>query len=383
MSKRVRGYGLLAIALTAVSAACAAPAPEGEDAALEELEHAEGEEAPSVVTLSEAAFATAAIETLTAERVSVPRGGSDESVPGHIEFDPARTALISPRTAGRVERLTVVEGEAVEAGQDVAHILSTDFLTAQHDLAQASLRARALAGSAQAVEAADLVEAAERRLRLLGADDELIQGIVGGGDQEDFLAIAAPFAGRILTAHTLVGAAVEGGTPLFTLVDASVVDVSADVPERLLSRLSVGQRIEVTVAALPGRQWTGRVTRIKEEMDRATRTATALIRVANADNSLRAGMFATIRLGLPANPEATSEVVLPESAVVTDGEGRYVFIEMQDRTYLRQPVAVEPIPGGGGLVAVVDGLAGGETVVVRGAFTLSAELAKAGFGDEH
>jgi cobalt-zinc-cadmium efflux system membrane fusion protein len=73
--------------------------------------------------------------------------------------------------------------------------------------------------------------------------------------------------------------------------------------------------------------------------------------------------------------------VLPEEAVVTDGADRWVFVETGERTFEPRAVQVEPL--GGGEVVVRAGLAGGERVAMRGAFTLKAELAKGEFGEHH
>jgi membrane fusion protein, heavy metal efflux system len=335
-----------------------------------------------VVTLSEAAMRTAGIETAPAADRTVSGLETTAAVPGQVEFDPARVALISPRLAGRIERLTVVEGDPVRAGQAVVEILSTAFLTAQHDLIQAVRRARLLEGSADAEGAAALADAARQRLRLMGAGGPLIDSIVDEGRPRDVLPIGAPFNGRITQAHALSGAAVEAGSPIFTLADLSIVNVAASVPERSIRDVRIGQPVTVTLAAYPDRRWDGKVVRIKAELDRETRTAVALIQVANEDGSMRPGMFASIRLGnVAGSRSASSALAIPASAIVTDGEERYVFVEIGERSYERRIVDVSQIAGGDGSFAVHSGLAAGERVVIRGAFTLKAELAKATFGE--
>lgn len=344
-------------------------------------EHAEEESA--VVTLTEAAHRTAGIETAIVEERSVRMALAGGVIPGEVEFDPARVALISPRTSGRIERLLVVEGESVRAGQPVAEILSTEFLTAQQDFLHATRRADLLEGTADAEGAGALVDAAVRRLRLMGANEDLIEEVAREGRPRDLLPVAAPFAGRIAEAHALSGAGVEPGSPIFTLADISVVNVAADVPERSLPDLRVGQPVGVRLAAYPERRWSGRVARIKDELNRETRTATALIQVANGDGVMRPGMFATVELQAPAaSATATTALALPASAIVTDGAERYVFVETGERSYERHDVDVVPTADPEWLV-VRAGLTAGERVVVRGAFTLKAEQAKAAFGDHH
>lgn len=354
-------------------------------------EHAEGEEGR--VTLSEAAYRTAGIrvEAVTAEPVAA--AGAGLQVPGQVEFEPERVAVISPRTAGRIERLTAVEGDRVRAGQTVALLASREFLAAQTDLAQAARRAGVLAGSADAAGADALVDAARRRLRLLGASEGAIARVLETGEIAPALAVVAPFAGSLVEAHARAGAAVEPGTPLFTLADLSSVDVTAEVPERSIPLLRIGQRATLTLAAYPDRRFEGRVERLRDQLDPATRTVRAILHVPNPDRALRPGMFATVVLDAPAEAAlrtaAPTLLTIPESALVTDGEARYVYVETGPRTFERRAVQVEALSAPGstvpavGRVAVRSGLAAGERVAVEGAFTLESETGKAGFGHDH
>jgi len=105
-------------------------------------------------------------------------------------------------------------------------------------------------------------------------------------------------------------------------------------------------------------------------------------------------MFATVRFGIRGTvggPGIGGVVVtIPDAALVTDGDARYVFIEVSPRTFERRAVEVVSLvlPGStatsGSRVVVRRGVASGERVAVRGAFTLKSELAKAALAeDEH
>ncbi len=333
------------------------------------------------VELSEVALENAGIAVAAVETREVTAGPAGATVPGQVEFDPARVTLVSPRTSGRLERLTVVEGNQVRSGQPLAYVLSPAFLTAQSDFVHALRRAELLAGTDDEEGARSLAEAARRRLLLLGADDRVIDRLVEGREPLDLLPITAPFAGSIIEAHTLTGAAVEAGSPIFTLADLSVVNVVAEVPERSLGALRRGQTGRVELSAYPGQPLEGTVDRIAEALDPETRTARAILRVPNPRGLLRPGMFATVRLGPAADGPGETRPVVPESAVVTDGSARYVFVEVEPRAFEQRAVEVEPL--GNGYVVVMSGLEDGERVVVEGAFTLKSELAKGEFGGHH
>ena len=339
------------------------------------------------VTLSDTAMMAAGIRIDT---VKVGSAAADRSlvVPGQVQFDPRRVALVSPRVPGRVERLTVVEGDAVRSGQVVALLYSAEFVTAQTDFLQATRRAGLLAQTGDSAGAAALAEAAHRRLRLLGLTDTAIARLTAGAAPADFLPLLSPLTGAIAEAHVLPGAAVEPGSPVFRVADLSVMDVVAEVPEQSVPLVRIGQAASVTIAAYPGTNFAGEVERMSGELNPETRTVQAVVHVPNRRQQLRAGMFATVRLvGTSPGRESASVVIVPESAVVTEGERRFVFVEIGPRTFERREVGVGSLtpPGSmtpvAGRVAVQRGLAAGEKVVVEGAFTLKSELAKASLGE--
>ena len=390
---RIRGLSLgaaLAVLLVG-AAACSSDQTQAAETGAHADEHGDDHAergAEGRVTLTEAGLQNAGIEIAEVQSVAGASAAGGLEVPGRVEFPPSRVALISPRTSGRIERLTVVEGNRVRAGQPVAYVLSPAFLTAQNDFIQAVRRAELLAGTQDEEGARALVSAAQRRLHLLGAPSAVVERLQSGGEPVDLLPIVAPFTGSIVEAHALTGAAVEPGTPIFKIADLSVVDVVADVPEQALPHLRVGQSATVRLAAYPERPLSGRIERLHDELNPETRTVEAVIHVPNPQRTLRPGMFAAVQLQVPAaaaggtGRSAAPVLSIPISAVVTDGATRYVFVEVEPRTFERRTVETTPLNGGSRL-AVRSGLAAGERVVIRGAFTLKSELGKAAFGDEH
>ncbi len=376
----------------AVPEAVARPMGQGPD---EHDDAGEGEEVAGRVTLTEAALRTAQIRTA---EVQVESGAEPVAleVPGRVEFDPRRVAVVSSRITGRIERLAVVEGDHVRAGQPVAWLYSAAHLTAQQDYQQALRRAERLAGTIDEEGARALAAAARQRLALMGVTRARLDRLAAAGEPSTLLAIPAPFGGSIMKAHVLPGAGVEPGAAIFTLADLSVIDVVASVPERSLPLVQVEQRASVAIPAYPEMRFTGRVERLRDQLDPDTRTIEAVIHVANAEQHLRPGMYATVQLA--ADPAATvavrtgvppprSLLTIPESAVVTDGEERLAFVEVAPRTFERRLIEITSLTPPGSVepterrVVVQRGLSPGQRVVVNGAFTLKSELAKAGLGE--
>lgn len=350
-----------------------------------------GDEAPSAaaavrVALSEAAARMARIVVQTPRRERVSAVGDGMEVPGQVGFDPSRVAIISPRTGGRLERLLQVPGDRVAAGQVVAYVQSTVYVTAQNDLLQARRRSAVLRGTADESGAQALLDAARRRLLLIGASDTLVRRLeTFDGATDAWLPVTAPFAGSIIEISALAGQAVEAGTALYKLADLSAVNVAASVPERAVQAVRAGQGARIRVAGLPAASFTGRVTRVADLIDAQTRTATAVISVANSSRALKPGMFATVTLRTT-DRETTDALTVPSDAVVASGDERYVFVEVGPRLYERRAVQLLATSSAGigplnPRVAITSGLAPTDRVVVRGAFTLKSELAKASLKD--
>lgn len=371
--------------------ACARPAaerpPEQGRVLPDSMASDEAPPALARVQLAPAAVRTAGIETIVARSAT----GSDfgtTTVPGRVEVEPDRQALITPRVAGRIERLHAAVGDRVAAGQVVAEMYSREFANAQADLAQAARRAGMLAATADSAAAVGLLEAARRRFLLTGADRAEAEAIEAGETPPPLLTVRAPFAGSLVESGALPGAAVEPGERLFRIVDLREVDVIADVPEAQLSQLRRGQRAFVTIAAFPDLRFEGTVERIRDELDPTTRTIGAVLHVPNQRGLLRPGMFASVALAVP--PPASSEpgLIVPESAVLAEGNTRVAFVELDAGTYERREVVAEAVaapsdtPPERRQVRILSGLASGDRVVVKGAFTLKSELAKAAFAEE-
>ncbi len=348
--------------------------------------------APTRVVLTEAAATAAGIRTEAARRADGASDGMLIDAPGQVEADPSRTAFVSPRAAGRLERLTAVVGDRVAANEVVAWVVSPAFTTAQADFQQATRRARLLASTPDSAGARALENAAASRLRLLGLRDEELARLAGGGEPSALLPVTTPFEGSLVEGMTLAGASVESGTPIFRIIDLRELDVVADVPERFLPDLEVGQVAIVLLAAYPDLRLRGRVERIRDELDPTTRTIEALVHVSNRNQALRPGMFAKVQLQVQAGPAsraaaAEAPLVIPSTAVLTDVDQRYVFVETAPYTYDRRVIELASNDArfggvGTGDVVVHGGIRPGERVVVDGAFALKSQLAKASFAEE-
>jgi cobalt-zinc-cadmium efflux system membrane fusion protein len=333
---------------------------------------------------------------ISAAVVSERPGARTVSVLGEVAADQSRYAEVAPPTGGQVVRVLVELNAAVGQGAPLAQLRSTelgraraDLLSAQarRELAQQSLeRKRTLAAErivatreVQEAEAAFRAADADARaavaaLRALGVQDD------AGGDDSSMFTVRSPIGGRVIDRHAILGQYADTMSPLFTVADLSRVWLIAQVFERDAVNLQAGSVGHVTFAALPGREFDGRVTQIGRQVDAESRTVPVRIELSNQDGVLRPGMSANARLEVAGETERI--LVVPAAALQRVGSQWLAFVPMTPQEFEMRPVGRGRDLGND--VEVVSGLKAGETVVVEGAFLLKAEAEKrAGAGDEH
>ena len=173
--------------------------------------------------------------------------------------------------------------------------------------------------------------------------------------------ITAPFAGVIASRLVSPGQVVAAQQSLASLADVDPVKVEGSVPERFLSRAKTGQKFDFRVAAYPGEEFAGEVYFIAPQVDPVNRTGMVKARVPNPEGKLKPGMFATVALTLKVKDDA---VVIPEAALMPQGDATLVVIVDEQMAAQMRPVRTGLRTAG--RVEIVEGLKGGETVVVEG-----------------
>lgn len=173
--------------------------------------------------------------------------------------------------------------------------------------------------------------------------------------------IYAPFKGTMSSRQVSPGQVIAKNTTLTWLIDLDPVKVEFNVPERFVSQLQVGQKIEISVAAYPGRSFAGEVFFVAPFVESATRTALVKARVENPKAELKPGMFANLNLTLKLKEDA---IVIPESSVIASGDRTIVYVVDAEGTAQIRPVKIGIRQAG--LVEIVTGLKPGERVVSEG-----------------
>ncbi len=173
--------------------------------------------------------------------------------------------------------------------------------------------------------------------------------------------IFAPFAGVMGARNVSSGQVIKKDTVLGQLVDLNPVKVEVSVPERFLSLLKLDQTIELRVAAFPGRTFKGQVYFIAPQVDTTTRTALVKAKIANADGTLKPGMFANLDLTLQLRDAA---VVVPEPAIMVNADKATLYVV--DKDLNAQLRFVKLGVRSAGVVEILSGVEAGQLVIVEG-----------------
>lgn len=335
----------------------------------------------------------------------VERSGAGEAmVLGEVAADQSRYAEVATPTGGQVVRVLADLDAAVSVGTPLAQLRIADLGRARADLLSAAARRelasqtlerkRGLANerivpqrevqeAEAAVRAADAeVRAARAAIGALGVGDDSARDPGGDGSPEDssLFTLRSPIAGRVIDRHVILGQFADPASPLFTVADLSRVWVIAQAFERDAVNVPVGSLAHVTLAALPGQEFDGKVVGVGRQVDQGARTIPIRIDLANASGILRPGMSANVRLEVGGQNHTI--LAVPASALQRVGNRWLAFVPKAEYEYEMRGVGRGRDLGNE--VEVVSGLKAGETVVVEGAFLLKAEAEKrSGAGDEH
>jgi membrane fusion protein (multidrug efflux system) len=271
--------------------------------------------------------------------------------------------MLRPEVSGRIAKLTFSDGQRVRRSQllvqldDSLQRAQLQQAEAQASIARTNLQrnqdllAQNFISKSAVDQSGSNLEVAEAQVALAKAQLARMQ-------------IVAPFDGVVGLRMVNVGDYVKDGADLVNIEDLSSVWVDFRLPERFIARLKAGQGVQVTLDALPGRKYTGRIEALDSQLDANGRSVLVRAKLANAGGELRAGMYARSRVVFDVRENA---LVVPEEALVPLGDKQYIFkvIDEGGKKLARRVEARigQRVPG---KVEVLEGMAAGDVVVVAG-----------------
>jgi membrane fusion protein, copper/silver efflux system len=365
------------------------------------------------LVLSEQARAMASVETLPIERRPITH---EIRAFGKVQYNESALAVISSRVEGYIERLFVdFTGVQVKKGDHLVEIYSPDLVLAQRELLVG------LEGPANQA----LVEASKLKLLRWGLTQEQIDDLVQNRKVSERVTLYSPIDGTVTERLAVEQAMVKSGEMLYQLANLDSVWVYLDIFESELGWVQAGQTVEIGAEAYPGEAFPGRIWFINPVLTEESRTVKVLVTIANTDQKLKPGMFASASIKVPvladgsaaptglggqftcpmhphvlkpktgacphcgmdlrAIPGAVTKpaeadlnvLAVPVSAVLDSGTRKVVYVERSRGEFM--PVEVNLGPRAGDYFPILEGLQEGDKVAIRGGFLLDSQFQIQGF----
>lgn len=316
---------------------------------------------PAAIQMSKEAVALANVQTTVISRQNPVK---DVQLYGTIQADERLSQSQTSHVSGRIEKLFInFTGESVRQGQTIATIYSPELLSAQQELLEAA--------KMQSTQPA-LVQAAREKLRLWKLTDGQIAAIEKSGNVSALVDIKANTSGIVSNKKVNQGDYINQGSVLFDIANLSQVWAMFDAYEVDLPFLKVGDKIDFTLQAAPGKTFSGRISFIDPILDKTTRTAKVRVETANPNLQLKPEMYANAIIKAPLK-QFSDNIVIPKSAVLWTGKRSIVYVKQpntESPAFMLHEVELGPSLGDS--YVVISGLNDGDEIVTNGAFSIDA-----------
>ncbi|OIP00952.1 MAG: efflux transporter periplasmic adaptor subunit [Bacteroidetes bacterium CG2_30_33_31] len=306
----------------------------------------------------------AQLANVLTSKVSIQNPVKDLRLYGKVQADERLLQSQVSYFSGRIEKLLVnFTGELVRKGQVLAIIYSPDLMTAQQELLEtASLK----------MTQPSLYEASKEKLRQWKLSEKQIATIESSGKVKTNFEIYANTSGVVVAKRINTGDFIYSGTVLFDIANLSHLWVMFDAYESDLPYLALGQKVEFTLQATPGVNYSSKISYIDPVLDAVTRVAKVRIEISNSDNKLKPEMFVTGIVKAELN-KYRNKLIIPKTAVLWTGKRSIVYVKMPNSD---EPIfkmrEIELGPELGNSYVVENGLMDGEEIVSQGAFSIDA-----------
>ena len=228
--------------------------------------------------------------------------------------------------------------------------------------------------------------AATNRLRTLGLTADVVKGL---NESSPLLSgeyrITSPGGGVVVSRHAFAGEFVAAGTKVYIIENLTSVWFVASAFEDQLQTLRRGQRVSVSLDAFEGTPVNGSVSFIDYHVDPVSRSVGVRITLDNEqlgawseEFPIRPGMFGRAELETASR---MADIVLPESALVHEDAGDFVFVQVEPLAFERRDVSVINVAGD--MVEITSGIEQGDMVAVSGTFLLKSAERQSELGGGH
>ncbi len=292
---------------------------------------------------------------------------------GYLRVAAPQRYSITIRAGGWIGKLyATTNGTEVRKGQKLFTLYSPRIVTAEDELvaAQKSLRAaRKTAVRAAANDARELVRSVELRLAYLGVSNAQIKQVAKTLRASTYVDFYSPADGVLRDVKVRQKSRLNAGATALRIENFSTLWLDSYVYENQLPWIRMGQRVTATIAAFPGKTFSGKIIFISPYENLYNHTTTIRMVLDNSSHKLRPGMYALADIR---TEPVVRTILAPRRAVINTGTGELTFVEISRGHF--DPVTVKTgLRGDHGLVQVLSGLGPGQRVVTSGQFMIDVE----------
>ena len=264
---------------------------------------------------------------------------------------------------GRIEKLLInFTGEMVRKGQKLALIYSPELITAQQELIETLVTKQSQPA---------LYEAAKEKLHQWKLSESQISALENSGKVKTEFEVLANTTGIVTARRVNSGDFVSSGSALFEVADLSHIWIMFDAYESDLPFLSTGQNVAFTIQALPGEDFSGKITFIDPVLNPVNRVSRVRVEVGNSSGKIKPEMFAT-GIAKANLSKYSDKLTIPRSSVLWTGKRSVVYVKQTGSEPVFKIREIEIGPEHDGGYIVLKGLKSGEEIVTQGAFSVDA-----------
>jgi RND family efflux transporter MFP subunit len=311
---------------------------------------------PENSDVNSSSLPTAQVHAQVVERKS---RAATEDVVGTVR--PKLSATLEAKVSGRIDKMLVVPGQSVKAGEMLAHLDAAE-ISSRLDQANAALeqaeqnwkRISTLFGQQASTKSEyDAADAHYRVAKGAAAEAKTMMS---------YCEVLAPFDGVITRKIADVGDLAAPGKPLLQMENPDTLRLEADVPEALVGNVKLGDKLAVRIAAVTS-EIEGSVAELSPTANPNSRTYLVKLDLPGA-TGLRSGQFG--RVSVPVGE--ASAIRVPVSAVIQRGQMELVFVVADNHAQMRLVKTGSHV---GNEVELVSGLDSGEKIVTDGVSALT------------
>ena len=285
---------------------------------------------------------------------------------GRLITNPERTATVSSRYSGRIERLFIKEtGIKISKGQALFQIYSEQIQTLQQDYL---LQIKQAAAFPNEKIYSTMRNAAKNKLRLFGMSDSQIKSLENGAKTSPLLTVFSSESGTVTELNISEGQYVSEGTQVLKLENFDQLWLEMDVYPSEIADIKIGTKVKALVSGLGNEEQSLVIDFISPQIDPSTQILKVRAPIKNSGN-LQAGMQASVFLPVSEIRDAMS---LPMDALVRDERGSHVWVKVGKNTF--SPRIVKTGAENEDQIIILSGLEGVKDVVISGAYLLSSEF---------